>query len=195
MDLINKIKDYDFRNAIRYNFYLSPKYNEYSFDLALNKIFQKDIYNNNNKILAYVLDRLSKYYSCKYNLSDIMLINFVKGYYGDEINNIALKNDDIILQLAELEKMSDLEMILLTLKLDNKETSYIDFQLETIPIRKIQIDKKHKVNQNILNKYYNYQHPICVINENTEIIDGYHRYYAALKQKKQIIECIKMKRG
>lgn len=205
-DIIKKIQEYNFH----YNVDVSYDYKDSDGlyrDLIVNlkleyfwfndKYFEKEIYNEDNIYLSSALSQISSYYNNFYDINDLFEVEIDWGYYGQEIERINLKSDDLILELAVLKYMNDLERVLYSLKISGKDLNqkYNSFDIIQIDPQKIKLSKDEikNLDQKIINRYYNYKYPICIVNENMEIIDGRHRLYAAIKQKRTKIDVIVLK--
>jgi len=160
------------------------------------KIIKKANISNveNKKFIIYCIDRILRNMGIN---SDSFEADIGQGYYGEEIQGINLDyniENDLRKHVMALLNMDITECVKYILKL---EYGYLlpriensTFKLETISRKEIIVpnrDYYFKIDKSMQSVYKNWNLPVCVLDENYGIIDGYHRYLMSENKKKILV--------
>jgi hypothetical protein len=148
-------------------------------------------------IWQYALERVCSTYE-----PDDFHVGVVGGYYGEEIGRVTLQDDTRIRQFLGLDyptewiefalakeygfvlpKLSGKDWMTKRVRLDEVKlpNTYRDFNVKMIEHYQGELERNPKL---ILS---------CLVDEDMNIVDGYHRYFASMNAKKRKIDVIKPK--
>lgn len=147
-------------------------------------------------LTSYCIDRVI--HSSKLHETSSWAANVGRGYYGQEVNGVSLKDDvkkQLIEQLAELNSLtSDIERIKKVLEYEYGYILPKIKDLTTAKVVSVKIDEIKILNDEYLRKvsketvdyYQSYELPrgVCMKEgDHYSLVDGYHRMFSALKYK------------
>lgn len=144
-------------------------------------------------IWLYALERVCSIYK-----PEDFEVNVCGGYYGEEVNNVTLEDESVIHEFLLLKTSTEwIEFALqqeyghVLPALANKQwkISKVDISSIHIPNDYRKLDKK-SVKQYESELKNNVDFLTVFVDENSKLIDGYHRYQASLNKKKRKIYVI-----
>jgi len=159
-------------------------------------------------ILAYCLERVIQY--CADLTTDSFEISVRGGYYGEEVDSIKYQASRELIGfiIGVVEAPSSLDAVKMVLEMEygfllEESKDYEACEVHTVKRSSLVTPNEYRVktlDKNYIKKYkeMDYDIPIGIyrkVNDKYEIIDGYHRFCAASKNKKNKVKLIVITKG
>jgi len=133
---------------------------------------------------------------------DDFYVDTGRGYYGEEVNGIYLERYTPLEDFLKLEKPHEWVEHYLTQEYGHvlDELKGREWELVKLPVKDIKVPKAYrKLDREAIQTYvesYGVEYlpgPTCLTREDNSLVDGYHRYTAAVEAGKRKMEVIRPK--